>query len=94
MWHRTVKPEELKELPPKARQLFVQFYNISGGSITHPNDHRRFNEFVRHCHAKKVRLSESAFKALLKRIGCTEVHIQKLSTIYYYGRELLKCSCP
>lgn len=94
MWHKTVEPDQIKELPPKAQKLFIHFYNVSGGSISHPNDHRRFNEFVRHCHAKTINLSETSLKIILERIGCSEARAKKLSEIYYYGRELLKCSCP
>lgn len=92
MWHDLVSEECIAELPPAAKRIFMRFYNVAAGSITHPQDHRRFNEFIRHCHAKRVKLTEGQFKRMLLRIGCAQYQATKLGDIYYYGRELLKHS--
>jgi desulfoferrodoxin (superoxide reductase-like protein) len=94
MWHKTVQVYEVKELPPVARKLFLRFYNVAGGSITHPNDHERFNEFIRFCYAKHVKLGEYQFERLLLKIGCKKGQAKRLSELYFNGRELLKSRCP
>lgn len=94
MWHNLVHESDIKELPPATKKVFLHFYNVSGGKISHPKDHQRFNEFIRYCHAKKVKLNEYQLKMLLVRIGCPPGQAKKLSQIYYYGRELLKAECP
>tara|TARA_R110000823_G_scaffold149101_1_gene279797 strand:- start:599 stop:883 length:285 start_codon:yes stop_codon:yes gene_type:complete len=94
MWHVPVEDEDIQELPPVASKLFLSFYNVAGGGIVHPNDLKRFNEFIRFCHAKRVKLTEQQLEALLLRVGCNSGRAKKLSDIYYYGRELLKCRCP
>ena len=94
MWHQLISETDILELPPVTRKLFIQFYNVAGGSVTHPNDHKRFNEFIRYCHAKRVKLTEMEFEKMLLRIGCKHNEATKLSEIYYHGRALLKTSCP
>jgi hypothetical protein len=86
---RVVKSEEITDLPPKARQLFLRFYNVAGGSISHPNDHERFNQFIRHCHARRVKLTERSFRCLLLKIGTEQESAVKLAEIYFYCRSLL-----
>ena len=89
MWHKLVRPEDVPELPPVARKLFLSFYNVAGGSIAHYYDHVRFNQFIRHCHAKRVKLSQTAMRHMLLRVGCQTARAEKLSEIYYYCRSLL-----
>ena len=94
MWNKEVSLEELKELPPETREIFLAFYHISDGSIGHPADRKRFNEFIRWCHAKRVKLSGSEFESMLIRIGCQKDRSKRLADLYDNGRKLLKCECP
>lgn len=94
MWNINTSEEELYELPPRAAQLLVNFLNISDGSLTHTNDARKFYEFIRHCHARRVKLTDDAFKELLMRVGCSERQSKYLANIYEHGRNLLKVPCP
>ncbi len=94
MWNKEVNPEDLTELPPTARKIFLQYYDISDGKIGHPADRQRFNEFIRWCHAKRIKLTGSDFERMLIRIGCPEDKAIRLADIYHNGRELLKCQCP
>lgn len=94
MWQITISQEELPELPPKTAQLLVGFLNISDGSLTHPNDSERFYGFIRHCHARRVKLSGDTFKIILNRVGCSEFQSKLLAMVYEHGRNLLKTPCP
>jgi len=94
MWNAPVSEEAIPELPPIPRKLFLKYYVISDGRIAHPRDRKRFYEFVRYCHAKRVKLSNDQLKSMLIRIGCPQREADKLSTIYSYGRELLKAEVP
>ena len=94
MWVVTTSIQELPELPPKAAQLLVNFLNISDGSLVHPNDSKRFYEFIRHCHARRVKLNEYRFKNILIRVGCSDTQAQELSKAYMHGRNLLRVPCP
>lgn len=94
MWHTLITRDQLPELPAVAGFLFLRFYNMAAGSISHPKDHARFNEFIRHCHARRVKITNVQLNKILIRIGCPEPHANKLSEIYYYGRLLLKADVP
>jgi len=94
MWKITVSAEEFDELPPKAAELLACFLTISDGSMIHTNDSTRFYEFIRHCHAKRVRLTEETFNSILFRVGCPSKVSNKLAGIYGHGRNLLKVRCP
>ena len=94
MWSVNTSPEELPELPPKAAQLFCLYINISDGSLVHPKDSERFYQFIRHCHARRVKLSEEGLYTILKRSGCSEDQSKLLSSIYKHGRGLLRASLP
>lgn len=94
MWHVSVEDEDIQELSPVARKLFLRFYSVAGGGIIHSNDLKRFNEFIRFCHVKRVKLTGQQLEALLLRVGGNSARAKQLSDIYYYGRELLKCRCP
>jgi len=94
VWRITVSAAEFSELPPVAAQLLTGFLTISDGSLTHPNDSKRFYEFIRHCHAKRVRLSEEKLNSLLVNIGCSRRQAKEISGVYGHGRNLLKVRCP
>jgi hypothetical protein len=94
MWQITITVKDIPELPPKAAELFVLYINISDGSLTHTLDSKRFYGFIRHCHSRRVQLTEESFLSLLLRTGGLEEQAIKLSNIYWHGRELLKVPCP
>lgn len=94
MWNKKVRPDELNELPPATRKIFLHYYSISDGKLSHPNDQRRFNEFIRWCHAKRIKLSGADFESMLIRIGCQEERAKRMADLYENGRKLLKCECP
>ena len=94
MWHKLISEDDVRELPPKTRKIFLRFFNVSGGQIIHPRDYQRFNEFIRYCHAKKVKLEEGNLEKLLLRLGQTKEQATKLSYLYAHGRALLKSTCP
>ena len=89
MWEPFVNEEQFIELPPATRKLFAQFVNCANRASLHPLDMKRFNHFVRYCHAKRVRLAESTLQQLLIRGHFSEVKAKKLAELYAYGRELL-----
>jgi|WetSurMetagenome_2_1015567.scaffolds.fasta_scaffold30940_4 hypothetical protein len=94
MWKIIVTKQDVPELPPKAAQLLICFLNISDGSLAHPNDSKRFYGFIRHCHARRVKLSADSFKVILNRVGCSKYQSDVLAEIYKHGRNLLKVPCP
>jgi hypothetical protein len=89
MWEPFVNEEQFLELPPATRKLFVQFLNCANRKSLHPLDIKRFNYFVRYCHAKRVTLEEYTLQRLLVRGHFSEVKAKKLAELYAYGRDLL-----
>ncbi|EGV28612.1 hypothetical protein ThidrDRAFT_3604 [Thiorhodococcus drewsii AZ1] len=89
MWKMMVSRDALPELPPKAAQLLASFLSVADGSMSHPNDARRFYRFVRHCHARRVRLSDTTLEAILLRVGCVKAQAASLAEAYRHGRNVL-----
>ncbi len=69
--------------------MFLRFYNVAGGSTAHPNDHERFNEFIRCCDSEKVDLSTEKFRQILVDIGRDKERADPLSIMYYNDRTIL-----
>ncbi len=69
---------------------FLSFVNLANKSYLHPLDMRRFYNFIRLCHARRVKLDQFQLQAYLEHAGFDEDIAKHLSTIYYHGRELLR----
>lgn len=89
MWEPMLDEGQFLELPPATRKVFVQFLNCANRSSLHPLDRRRFNRFVRYCHARRVRLTERVLEGLLVRGYFAHEKARNLAHLYAYGRELL-----
>lgn len=90
MWIVSTSPSELPELPVKAAELFCLYINVADGSLSHPKDSERFYQFIRHCHSRRVNLTEDELYEIILRLGCTRDQAKLLSTIYQHGRALLR----
>lgn len=89
MFERSVKAEEFPELPPQTLKMFLRFVNCANKTILHPLDMKRFYQFVRFCHTRRVKLDEQQLRSYLIRGGFPERNAENLSNIYYHGRKLL-----
>lgn len=85
-----MKPEEFPEMPPLTRKVFLRFVNLANKSIPHPLDMRRFYQFIRFCHARRVKLDKNQLCEFLIRAGFREDNAEHLANIYHHGRGLLK----
>lgn len=88
MWDPFVDESEFPELPPLSRKVFVRFVNCANRSWN------RYYEFVRFCHAHRVRVSDCTLHSLLARGGFSDAKIGALVAAYLHGRKVLSTSCP
>lgn len=89
MFEQTLKPDDFPEIPPVTRKLFLRFVNLANKTIPHPLDIKRFYQFIRFCHTRRVKLAEDELREYLLRAGFPERNAERLSNIYYHGRALL-----
>jgi hypothetical protein len=78
------------KLPPQAQKLFTRFVKLSNKSALHPLDWRKFYDFVRHCHARNIKIGEEEVQRLLAAAGFSERYARYIATIFQHGVELLK----
>lgn len=83
-------PDDFRALPPFTRKVFLRFVNCANKSALHPLDMRRFYQFIRVCHARRVKLDQYQLHAHLVRAGFKSETAERLSGVYHHGRELLK----
>lgn len=76
-------------LPPETAKRVTSFIVCANKSALHPNDYKRFYQFIFFCHARHVKLSESYLKHLLVEGGFSVEKAEHLADIYYHGREIL-----
>jgi len=90
MFDAFAQPSEFQALPPFTRKIFLRFVNCANKSCLHPLDIRRFYEFIRLCHARRVKLDQFQLRTHLLRAGFKAETADHLSTLYFHGRELLR----
>lgn len=90
-----VTPPELNIDNVMSSQLVANFRQFSDAANkasggTHPNDEKRFFDFVIQAHTEKSLLDESTLRKLLIDEEWSEDHAYNLSIKYDFGRDLLK----
>lgn len=71
-----------------ALRRFSGAANQSTG-IAHPNDRRRFFDFLLAAHAEGADLTETDLEGWLRKEGWPERHVDKIARYYEFGRALL-----
>ena len=77
-------------LPPGANGVFNKFVALANKSSLHPLDWKRFYEFVRFCHAHRVKLYEDEIEWLLNKNGFSEKQARYIADIYTHCKRMLE----
>ncbi|MFT3787341.1 MAG: hypothetical protein QM770_14435 [Tepidisphaeraceae bacterium] len=88
---RYPKARKLRELPPRAAEMFNRFCVLASKTNLHPCDVERFLRFIRYCHARRLLLSEGEVFSHLRKGGFAEAVARRLAEQYEFGRQLMYC---
>ena len=69
------------KLPPKTAEAFYRFADLANTSSLHPNDWKRFYEFVK---LSRTKLSQEHMQSLLTAKGFSIQKSDEISKIYYH----------
>ncbi|MGI8619763.1 MAG: hypothetical protein ACR2L6_11860, partial [Gemmatimonadaceae bacterium] len=84
----------MEQLPNGARKIFEAFAESANKSVLHPFDWQRFYAFIRHCHAKRIGLTESDIGVFAARYGFQDEIVSELESAYFHGRGVLAAPLP
>jgi hypothetical protein len=89
------KKDTEPKLPHHANKIFNRFVrcaNLWGANIRnlHPRDWQRFYDFVKHCFARRVKITEDDVERLLIASGFSDNYASHIANIFHHGINLLK----
>lgn len=84
------KKQTEPSLSPGAKKVFRRFVTLANKRSLHPLDWKRFYEFVRFCHAHRIKLYEDEVEWLLGKEGFGEKKSSYIADIYMHCKRMLE----